>query len=177
MKFPLWCDVPPSRKRKLNESSSRKENGDDVDSIYQALLDKHNDAYDKPQLKLWARMLHCGSHTDYDNPPRVPLITGTAPKRRKSDFSETFRNIAAEAVAKAISPPPPATTTTGDNTSSETETNSIGISPGKTVELRSKNLQQLRYIQQLYEDNILSPEEFAEQKGMILQAIRKLNKN
>jgi len=139
------------------------------------LLDQHGDVYDKPQLKLWARMLHCGSHTDYDTPPRVPLITGTAPKRRKSDFSETFRNIAAEAVARAISPPPAATATTGDN--GNTTSIEAGISPGKTVELHSKNLQQLRFIQQLYEDNILSAEEFAEQKGMILQAIRKLNKN
>lgn len=73
----LWCDVSPSRKRKQNESSSsRKENGDDVESIYQVLLDEHGDKYDKPQLKLWARMLHCGSHTDFVKPPRVPLITG-----------------------------------------------------------------------------------------------------
>ena len=37
-----------------------------------------------------------------------------------------------------------------------------------------KNLQQLRYIQQLFEDKILSEDEFLEQKRSILDAIRKI---
>ena len=50
----------------------------------------------------------------------------------------------------------------------------VGMSPGKSVELRMKNLQQLRYVQELYEEKILSEPEFIEQKQMILDSLRKL---
>ena len=128
----LWCnieDTQGARKKKSSESGgSRRQE-------YQALLKKHGtDIYKKPQLKLWARMIVCGTHDDYSEPPRVPLITGTAPKRQKTDLSDAFTD-AARAVAKAFSPP--------INSNSV----SVGISPGKTVELRSKNLQQLRDLQ------------------------------
>ena len=132
-----------------------------LESIYQELLTEHSDSYSKPQLKLWARMINCGT------PPRVPLITGNTPKCHKPDLSETFRD-AAVAVARAFSPPPPSTTVA---TTTAVPTY-IGVSPGKSVELHSKNLEQLRYVQQLYEDNILSHEE---QKKMILESIRKLS--
>lgn len=38
-----------------------------------------------------------------------------------------------------------------------------------------KNLQQLRYFQSLYEDDIISAQEFAEQKQIILESLRKLS--
>ena len=30
-------------------------------------------------LHLWARMIQCGTHDDYDDPPHVPMITGILP--------------------------------------------------------------------------------------------------
>jgi len=47
-------------------------------------------------------------------------------------------------------------------------TSRLGVSPGNAVDLRMKNLQQLRYLQSLYEDNILSEQELAEQKQIVL---------
>ena len=41
---------------------------------------------------------------------------------------------------------------------------SIGVSPGKSVELWMKNFEQLRYLQQLYEDHVLDESECKEQK-------------
>ena len=52
--------------------------------------------------------------------------------------------------------------------------NRLGIAPKKSADLRMKNLQQLQYLQQLHDDNILSDTEFLEQKGIILDALRKL---
>ena len=40
-----------------------------------------------------------------------------------------------------------------------------------------KNLQQLRYVQELYEEKILSEPEFIEQKQMILDLLRKLTES
>ena len=54
----------------------------------------------------------------------------------------------------------------------------VGVSPGKAVELHMKNFEQLRYLQQLYEDSILTTEfeEQKEQKNIKYQKI-KLSKN
>ena len=38
-----------------------------------------------PKLRLWAKMIDKGRHDDYDNPPQIPLITGsTVPAKKKS---------------------------------------------------------------------------------------------
>ena len=37
---------------------------------------QHADSYTVPQLRLWARMINCGTYDDYNEPPKVPLITG-----------------------------------------------------------------------------------------------------
>ena len=52
------------------------------------------------------------------------------------------------------------------------ETSATGISLGKTTELRMKNLEQFRYLQNLFEDGILTEKEHPEQK--ILPLLRKL---
>ena len=51
----------------------------------------------------------------------------------------------------------------------------VGLSPGKAVELRMKTFEQLRYLQQLYEDGILTIKEFEDQKEKKLSSLRKLN--
>lgn len=62
--------------------------------------------------------------------------------------------------------PPPVTTTT---TSCKSP-----VSPGKSASVRMKNLEQLRYLQQLFKDNILTENEYMEQKASILEALRAL---
>jgi len=93
----LWCDVQlldeteehDKRKRKHPESypSKRQDREDEVDTIYHKLKGKHRNTYDTSQLHLWARMIHCGTHDDYDDPPRVAMITDILPKHpeRMSD--------------------------------------------------------------------------------------------
>ena len=51
----------------------------------------------------------------------------------------------------------------------------VGVSTGKAAELRMKNLEQLRYLQGLYDDNILSDSELVEQKRIVLDALSKLS--
>ena len=98
-------------------------------------------------------------------PPAIPMF-GPPPKRpKKKSLSETISN-AAIAITKAISPPSTVNLPTNQ---------SFVISPCKSVDLHMKNLQQLCFIQQLFDDNILSQEEFMEQKGRILDALCKLN--
>ena len=89
----LWCDLdsvqqPQTRKRKNKDgqiSSSHQEKEEAVDSVYSELVESHNDKYTKPQLRLWARMITCGIHESYEEPPDVPMLTGSTPKHPKKD--------------------------------------------------------------------------------------------
>ena len=168
----LWCDmndempIGTKRKRKtITEVPSKRQTmEEEVDDAFRKLRDMHGTDYEVTQLRLWARMIQCGTHDSYEDPPNVPMIIGIPPKRSKENFSESLAN-AAVAIVKALSPPPP-----------EKKENSdiVRISPAKKCDLRMRNLEQLRYIQQLYEDKILSEQEFLEQKDIILTAIRRI---
>ena len=151
---------------KIKKKTRRQEKEDEVETIFQNLHKKHNDEYSVPQLRLWARMVQCGTHDDYDNPPQVPMITGIPPKhpRRAHDSLTTAFTGAAEAIAKAFTP---------SSESSQFSSGSVGISPGKRTELRMKNLQQLRELQQLYEDNTITDKELVEQKEIVMSTLRK----
>ena len=199
----LWCDgrlqeaESVARKRKREESSletgntsgaNRLENEQNVEETYKKLLDKHAGSWDTPRLRLWARMICSGCHDDYDTAPSLPAFSSTVPKKRKDTLSEALTG-AAVAFAKAVSGSPqvdqsvPQESPTGTpsivpgpgvSQSSNTIMSCPGVSPGKAVDLRMKNYEQLRYLQQLYEDGILDQKEYMEQKQDILKFLRKL---
>ena len=50
-----------------------------------------------------------------------------------------------------------------------------GVSPGKAVDIRSRSLDQLATLKQLFIDGVLSQNEYEEQKEIILSGLRKLN--
>ena len=110
---------------------------------------------------------HCDTHSDYDTPPPLPMFGPQPKKPKKEELSDTLAN-AAIAITKAFRSPvePPS--------SSLPVSSQVGISPGKSVDLRMKTLQQLRYLQQLFDDKRLSESEFLEQKKSILESMRKL---
>ena len=113
-------------------------------------------------------MVASNLHEDLDTPPAIPAFSST-PRRPHSPSLATVISGAATAFAKAL----------GENSQQDKEGSnvsgtSIGVSPGKAVDLRMKNYQQLRYIQQLFEDGILSEAEYIEQKQRILALLGKL---
>ena len=61
----------------------------------------------------------------------------------------------------------------GASTSAYTATD-LGVSPAKAVELRMNNLEQLRYLQKLFDDGIVSEIEFTDLKRGILSSLHKL---
>ena len=97
------------------------------------------------------------------------MITGSIPAHSKKESFTQALTGAAEAVVKALTPSPKSVSPSVTNPSA-----GIGISPGKSTQLRMQNLQQLRVLQQLYEEGILSDSELAEQKKIILDALRRL---
>ena len=177
----LWCDGrsddedDPScrRKRKREEGGSRRqEKEEEVDDIFKQLKDKRGDKYDTPRLRLWARTICSKIHDDLDNPPDIPAFRGTGPKKAKRNESLT------DALTGAVTVLTNAFQS-NQSKSPQREQNSsvqpVGVSPGRAVELRMKNFEQLRYLQQLYDDGILTQFEYEEQKEKILSSLRKLN--
>ncbi|SMN02488.1 hypothetical protein SPONN_1164 [uncultured Candidatus Thioglobus sp.] len=164
----LWCDGKSddviSRKRKRDEPSTRyQDREEEVDDIFKQLKEKHLDAYDNLKLRLWARMVLSKSHKSLDEPPAGPPFYGTQQKEtRRSSFTNALSGAAVE-FAKALKGP------------QEVQSNTTAISsPAVVVDLRMKHFEQLRYAKQLSDDNILTDQEFKEQKQNILRAIEQL---
>ena len=172
----LWCEgkgaeqsnVCGKRKRDEPKSSKRQDKEDEVEAVYKELKGKHGERFDAPRLRLWARMIVSKLHEDMDTPPNVPAFNSTPKRQKQSESFASAQSGAAVAFAKAM----------GDSPRPEHNEDrphvTASVSPRKTVELRMKNYEQLRYLQQLFDDGILSEAEFLEQKRNILGFLKNL---
>lgn len=106
-------------------------------------------------------------HSSYESPPNVPIITGAIQKPSKKDsLSETIAGAAA-ALIKAVNPQTP-------SSAADVSTNKLTVSPGILADTRMKYFQQLRYLKQLFEDSILTEQEYVGQKNIIIEALHNL---
>ena len=180
----LWCDdkQPPEseyddekgrskrKKRRKSSKTQRKtkldEREEELESIFQQLKERHESKFSGPQLRLWARMIVAKTHEDMDEPPKVPMITGaTKISQPKESLTDAFVS-AATAIAKVLSP--------SQASVSSADSQKVPLSPGKKLDLRMKNLEQLRQLQKLFEDGILSQEEFDSQKKIVVLSLNHL---
>ena len=183
----LWCDkkveVPKdegSRKRKSTYTptedctlASKVSKGEECDqellTIVDQLKKRHSDGSTVPQLRLWAKYIQSMRHDSYEEPPNIPLITGT-PDSRKTTKKESCSDVlagAATAIVKALKQSPKKCSTPTFVTRS--------FSPNSHANLRRKHLEDLRTLHSLYEDGVLSVDEYKEQKQGILSTLRVLN--
>ena len=201
----LWCDGRPedsdfdnSRKKRarchspLTRRDDREAQIDDlVDELREMHSENHN--YTEPQYRLWARMIQNGIHTSKDSPPQVPMITGAIPgNKKKKAPEESGKNTVeqtiistATAIAKVLNSPsqitqsPHIQQTVGPQVSPSQNQpcpdRTIGLSPGRAVEIRGKCFQQLAMLKKLFEDDVLTEQELQEQKNDILGTLRKLS--
>ena len=173
----LWCEPRRSEgKRKKGDDddeptcSKRAKHDQEVDEAYQKLKSMHPDM-NMPKLKLWARMITNGQHESFEDPPKIPLFTGgiirkNSPRESLSDVVKTAATAVANVLNKSTSLDSPSKTQV---TAPQTT-----VSPARTVQLNSKHLQNIRVLHELYENGVLSDEEFREQKHLILNSMRKL---
>ena len=180
----LWCegkskDCARGQKRK-NEGQSvepppkRDRQAEEEKEIRTKLEKKHCDKYTGPQYTLWAKFIRMGRHDNYDDPPSIPLMTGEQKgqsKKSKESVSDALAG-AATAIANAITGK--AQPTSSPVRSSQNPTYSNGLSPNNQANLRRKHLEDLRTLSQLFDDGVLTRDEFLEQKQSILSGLRKL---
>ena len=193
----LWCDgrsedteTPASKRVKVDDHSSTKRESKEnqIEQLAGELKERNKDKLEltEPQYRLWARLLSTGVHSSKDEPPKIPLITGVTPKRRsKVDEDRRFlqESIASTtaAVVKAVnsggtlvqSPSIQQTVQEPSTSSNKSDNRSqLGVSPGKAAEIRGKSFGQLNALKQLYDDQVLTLEEFQEQKTVILSQLK-----
>ena len=114
-----------------------------------------------------------------DDPTDLPALKDPEPKRCKESLSDALAGAAVAFASTVIggSEAQDHTSSKGgaaDRVSTESSSGAC-VSPGKAVELQMKNFEQLRFLQQLFDDGILSESECTEQKRSILSFLRKLN--
>ena len=98
-----------------------------MDAVFKELKRKHNDEYETPKLRLWARMISSKLHDDYESSPNIPAFQGSVIKksRQQSNLSNALSG-AAVAFANALH---------GNTSSTEkaSNTDTPSMSPGKAV--------------------------------------------
>lgn len=171
----LWCDSSsPKRKRQDDTSTSaskRQTKEDEVDSTYQTLKKKHLEKYETPKLRLWSRMIVGGLHDNTDEPPDIPAFQSGGAKKKKGSTVDAIGGVM-DAIARIVEQKTPQ-----DQVSPPVNSGVpvAGVSPAKAADLRMKNLEQLRYLQGLFDDGIISEQELVEQKRIVLDALKKIS--
>ena len=179
----LWCDgrqeakdIESSQKRRRDSSpvptSRRAVKEKEIDELFLELKETHVDDLDlsDPQYRLWARMIVNGIHSSKDTPPKVPMISGVTPTRpAKKSIEETVASTVAAVVMNLQGAARPST-----HPSPLGPDIGLRVSPSKGVDVRGKCYSQLSCLKQLFEDSILTTEEFQEQKKSILETLKKL---
>ena len=190
----LWCDSrdcdedpPKNKRRKTGETMTKREETEQrVLDVAEELKDMHRDKMNlsEVQYRLWARMLVTGVHSSKDNPPQVPMIMGSTPRRpvtsQKKELEESLISTAATIVKASVAQNSPCSSIVQSPQINQTlnegaaPQRALGISPGKISEIRSKSYTQLAPLKHLDEDEVLTLNEFEEQKEMILTGLKKL---
>ena len=102
------------------------------------------------------------------------MITGIAPKRKSKGSPDDRQTLQESIVSTAAAVVKAMTSTDHSSTSHLTQSpkihqtlkdSSLGVSPGKATDIRGESLCQLATVKRLYEDNVLTHEEFEEQKS------------
>lgn len=194
----LWCDAKPSpesnasgckRKKKADDPppSKRQQIEEELDTVVNDLQEKHADKYTLPQFRCCAHMITSGKHQDRDNIPAFLDLDNQPRKQKRPTLAEAITD-AAKTFAQASKSPDVNQCTSQSVVIASSATPSTpvaacgvrdlpvtaGISPGKITDLRMKKLRELRELQGLLEQNILTQQEFVEQKQLVLESLRKL---
>ena len=108
-----------------------------------------------------------GQHDSLDEPPRIPLFTGTCGTKgsRRDSLTDALTS-AATAVVGILS----------HKDHAESSSDASGkVSPAKRARVSGQYLGHLEKLKNIHESGVLSCEEFEEQKAFALKNIRQLN--
>ncbi len=186
----LWCDgksQDTSGKKRKKTNDDEEEGDEEISGVNKRtksanaeekeleegihkLQSIHSNDYDYGQYRLWARLIKNNQWKDFNNPPNVPMITGKVSRKEKGGNAVTVVDTLATAAVAIIKELKKDPTTPGSALKGMCTPG--GMSPGKKVELRSQYLKQLKEIQNLKDEGVLTLEEFQAEKDTILQTLK-----
>lgn len=116
-------------------------------------------------------MIVGGLHDNTDEPPDIPAFQSGGAKKKKGSTVDAIGGVM-DAIARIVEQKTPQ-----DQVSPPVNSGVpvAGVSPAKAADLRMKNLEQLRYLQGLFDDGIISEQELVEQKCIVLDALKKIS--
>ncbi|CAB4039013.1 Hypothetical predicted protein [Paramuricea clavata] len=133
-------------------------------SIIQLLKQKHGGDCTEFKLKVWAKMLSNGTHSNYDMPPKIPFFTGLKAGQERNNSPTSTPAVRAITTA----------TTSSTTTEAITTTVSMPQSMESKARLRSMIIQQLKDLKDLEETGVLDAEEFQAQKKKLANELLSL---
>ena len=149
----------PIKKRKKGEDKDKK-----VQTTIDQLTGKHGDkSYTPMQYRVWAEMYLGGVHPSLDTPPTSTMFN------RAGGGGSVKRKVGQEVVS-AISDLTSALTPKLIPSSSGSSTSS----PAKMIDNRTKCYKQLADLKNLFENSVLSKEEYDAERSVILGVLKKL---
>lgn len=147
-------NLPPPKRQQIEE---------ELDLIFKDLQSKHGDKYTKPQLQCWARMISSGKYEDTDIIPAFLKLDNQPKKTNCTTIADALKGVAVT-IADAVTRNSPQSGVQQYNSQlvvifspiSTSTGPTPGISFGRITHLRIKKLHQLRELQGLLEQNVLS---------------------
>ena len=162
--------VNAKKKARNSKQTKRKRKDEEVLNLADEIkekLDGSGKSFTAPQIRLWAEMIHCGTHASVTTPPKIPAL-GFSKERRQTITEKITDSMAtmANSISAVVSP-------------QSTEQKNAGgyyrgipfenTTPRRKSRLRSEGLKQLMELKELKDSNILTESQFEEQKEKILK--------
>lgn len=152
----LWCDALRDNKKKCGRRRTFEGSDSDDDQKVKCkkkrvttrekdgrvqetidnLKNKHGEsAFTMMQFRIWSEMLQSGMHASYTDPPNSSMFQRAGgkdtPKRKSENVAEIVAQATSQAIAATLTPKP---------------SSSLGASPGRVIDNRSKCYRQLSEI-------------------------------
>ena len=135
------------------------------------------------QYKLWAEALYSKQHTSWDEPPKgLPWGDGKKNKFIKSKegtstadvMMHSFANMATS-IAGAISKSSHSSSNPASPEGNASTRSSVGISPGRKIDLQEKLLKQVDLLHQMFEHGTITADQFKLRRESIMKQLESLD--
>lgn len=171
----IWCFLPEQQKdvavgnkrkqtdttcsdpKRTKSTTAIEKKMTEAKDIVIKLGEKHGKRFSSEQFHAWSQLIQLGKHVSYDEPPDYPFFS----KGKKAKLAERTSNDEFSSTSTSAGTPTKATPPT------------VGISPGRRINLRTECIQQLKQLGELLENGNISSEQHEKLQQAIMSDIYK----
>ena len=191
-KVTLWCigalnkgqseshklpsEEAPHSAKKVKKGMTAEDKRAAALEFEEKLLAKHPDKYSRYQIRFWAEMLANGGYSDLDTPPAGAAMfhRETAMKRAKPESNNDILMSGMLTMVNTLCQKLVPQQSSDQATPAPAPIPSATFSPMKKAELCGTYFKQLVELRNLFDQGILTEDEYKEQKEDLVDAMRKL---